>query len=120
VGVEPTLLKRNSDSCRPSRERGLSTDGLNHVLAVVPVADIDTARDWYEHLLGRTPDNHPMEGLAEWRVTDTGWLQVWEDPDRAGTALLNFAVDDLAAHLDELASRGFSPGEVQTVNKGCS
>jgi glyoxylase I family protein len=43
---------------------------------------------------------------------------VWEDPDRAGTALLNFAVDDLAAHLDELASRGFSPGEVQTVNKG--
>jgi glyoxylase I family protein len=91
---------------------------INHVLAVVPVADIDTARDWYEHLLGRTPDNHPMEGLAEWRVTDTGWLQVWEDPDRAGTALLNFAVDDLAAHLDELASRGFSPGEVQTVNKG--
>jgi len=59
-----------------------------------------------------------MEGLAEWRVTDTGWLQVWEDPDRAGTALLNFAVDDLAAHLEELASRGFSPGEVQTVNKG--
>jgi glyoxylase I family protein len=91
---------------------------INHVLAVVPVADIDTARDWYEHLLGRTPDNHPMEGLAEWRVTDTGWLQVWEDPDRAGTALLNFAVDDLAAHLDELASRGLSPGEVQTVNKG--
>jgi len=91
---------------------------INHVLAVVPVADIDTARDWYEHLLGRTPDNHPMEGLAEWRVTDTGWLQVWEDPDRAGTALLNFAVDDLAALLDELASRGFSPGEVQTVNKG--
>jgi glyoxylase I family protein len=90
---------------------------INHVLAVVPVADIDTARDWYEHLLGRTPDNHPMEGLAEWRVTDTGWLQVWEDPDRAGTALLNFAVDDLAAHLDELASRGLSPGEVQTVNK---
>jgi glyoxylase I family protein len=43
---------------------------------------------------------------------------VWEDPDRAGTALLNFAVDDLAAHLDELASRGLSPGEVQTVNKG--
>jgi glyoxylase I family protein len=91
---------------------------IDHVLAVVPVADIDTARDWYERLLGRTPDNHPMEGLAEWRVTDTGWLQVWEDPDRAGTALLNFAVDDLAVHLDDLASRGLSPGEVQTVNKG--
>jgi glyoxylase I family protein len=91
---------------------------IDHVLAVIPVADIDTARDWYERLLGRTPDNRPMDGLAEWRVTDTGWLQVWEDADRAGTALLNFAVDDLTAHLDGLASRGVSPEEVQTVNKG--
>jgi catechol 2,3-dioxygenase-like lactoylglutathione lyase family enzyme len=91
---------------------------IDHVLAVIPVADIDTARDWYERLLGRTPDNRPMDGLAEWQVTDTGWLQVWEDADRAGTALLNFAVDDLSAHLDDLASRGLSPGEIQTVNKG--
>jgi catechol 2,3-dioxygenase-like lactoylglutathione lyase family enzyme len=91
---------------------------IDHVLAVVPVADIDTAREWYEHLLGRTSDNRPMDSLAEWRVTDTGWLQVWEDADRAGTALLNFAVDDLASHLENLASRGLSPGEVQTVNKG--
>ncbi len=91
---------------------------IDHVLAVIPVADIDTARDWYQRLLGRTPDNRPMDSLAEWRVTDTGWLQVWEDPDRAGTALLNFAVDDLGAHLEGLASRGLAPGEVQTVNKG--
>ena len=78
---------------------------IDHVLAVIPVVDIATARDWYERLLGRTPDNRPMNGLAEWRVTDTGWLQVWQDADRAGTALLNFAVDDLASHLDGLASR---------------
>lgn len=61
----------------------------------VPVADIDTARRWYERLLGREADNRPMDSLAEWWVTDTGWLQVHHDAGRAGTALLNFAVDDL-------------------------
>jgi glyoxylase I family protein len=91
---------------------------INHVLAVIPVADINISRGWYERLLGRTPDNRPMDGLAEWRVTDTGWVQVWEDTARAGTGLLNFAVDDLTAHLDDLASRGIAPGEIQTVNKG--
>ena len=38
---------------------------IDHVLAVVPVADIETARGWYERLLGREADNRPMDSLAE-------------------------------------------------------
>ena len=91
---------------------------IEHVLAVVPVADVDTARSWYERLLGRAPDNRPMDILLEWRVTDTGWLQVSHDTDRAGTALVNFAVDDLDAHLAGLRINGLTPGPVQNVNKG--
>ena len=83
-----------------------------------PVADIATARGWYGRLLGQEPDNDPMETLAEWRVTDTGWLQVTVGADRAGSALLNFAVDDLAAHLQGLQDRGPAPEAIQTVNKG--
>ena|ERR1035437_2979460 len=91
---------------------------IEHVLAVAPVADIDTARNWYERLLGRAPDNRPMETLVEWRVTDTGWLQVSSDARRAGSAVLNFAVDDLAAHLAGLRSRDLAPGPIQSVSKG--
>ncbi|SFQ20937.1 hypothetical protein SAMN05421810_105180 [Amycolatopsis arida] len=91
---------------------------IEHVLAVVPVADITTAREWYERLFGRAPDNRPMESLAEWRLTGSGWLQVWQDPDRAGNGLVNLAVTDLAAHRDELAARDLTAGEIQQVNKG--
>lgn len=49
---------------------------INHVLAVVPVSDIAAARDWYERLLVREPDNRPMDVLVEWQLTDHGWLQV--------------------------------------------
>jgi hypothetical protein len=45
---------------------------IDHVLAVVPVADFEAAHAWYERLFGRPADNLPMEGLlVEWRVTDS-------------------------------------------------
>jgi predicted enzyme related to lactoylglutathione lyase len=92
---------------------------IEHVLAVVPVTDFDAAHAWYERLFGRPADNLPMEGrLVEWRMTDTGWVQVTFDPDRAGSALLNFAVDDLDHQLADISRRGLAPGAIETVNKG--
>jgi glyoxylase I family protein len=52
------------------------------------------------------------------RVTGAAWVQVTLDADRAGSGLLNLAVDDLAATKEELATRGVDTGEIQTVNKG--
>jgi glyoxylase I family protein len=91
---------------------------IDHVLAVVPVADLEAARAWYERLFGRPADNRPMEGLVEWRVTDSGWVQVTRDADRAGSALVNFAVDDLDQHVAAIAETGLAPGAIETVNKG--
>jgi catechol 2,3-dioxygenase-like lactoylglutathione lyase family enzyme len=91
---------------------------ISHVLAVAPVTDLDKACDFYERLFGRGPDNRPMNTLAEWQVTDTGWLQVVNGAGKVGTASVNFAVDNLAAWLDGMLARGLEPGEVQDVNKG--
>jgi glyoxylase I family protein len=91
---------------------------IDHVLSVVAVTDIATASQWYERLFGKAPTNRPMDPLAEWRVTDNGWVQVWVDAERAGKSALNLAVGDLHSHVAELAGRGIECGEIQTVNKG--
>jgi glyoxylase I family protein len=91
---------------------------IEHVLAVAPVSDLGRADAWYEALFGRHADNRPMASLVEWQVTATGWVQVTVDPDRAGSGLLNFAVDDLAATREELATRGVDTAEIQPVSKG--
>jgi predicted enzyme related to lactoylglutathione lyase len=92
---------------------------IDQLLAVVPVADFDAGHEWYERLFGRPADNLPMKGrLVEWRVTGNGWVQVTTDAGRAGSALLNFAVDDLARHIASLAGRGLVSGAIETVNKG--
>ena len=91
---------------------------IDHVLAVVSVADIEAAHAWYERLFGRPADNRPMESLVEWRVTDSGWVQVTHDAERAGSSLVNFAVDDLDQHVAHVSERGLTPGAIQTANKG--
>lgn len=90
---------------------------LTKILSVVPVADFESSIAWYERLLGRPADAQPMPGLADWHLTDTAWVQVFRDADRAGKTFLNFAVDDLRAQTDELGGRGIALGEVSTTSK---
>ena len=91
---------------------------IDHLLAVVPVSDIDTSGRWYADLFGRPADNNPMGTLVEWQVRPGAWVQVFHDEQRAGNGLFNYAVDDLEAHLNELRERGFEPGEIVDADKG--
>ena len=91
---------------------------IEHVLAVVPVRDIDRSRRWYETLFGRPADNNPMANLVEWQVVSNGWVQVFCDDQHAGSAFVNFAVQDLDAHIDDLKRRGLMPGAVTDATRG--
>jgi glyoxylase I family protein len=91
---------------------------IEHVLAVVPVTDIDRSGQWYASLFGRPADNNPMPTLVEWQVLPGAWVQVFADPDRAGNGLLNFAVDDLEGHLDEIGGRGIGADDIVEASKG--
>ncbi|ULE34357.1 VOC family protein [Mycobacterium sp. IDR2000157661] len=91
---------------------------IDHVLAVVPVSDVDRSERWYADLFGRAADNNPMPTLVEWQLRPGAWLQVFSDAARAGRGLFNFAVDDLERHLAEVRARGLQPGEILPVNKG--
>jgi hypothetical protein len=79
------------------------------VLAGVTVADFESSLDWYERLLGRAPDQRPMDGLAQWRVTDSALFQVLHEPERAGGSVVGFTVADLPAEVAALRDRGITP-----------
>ncbi len=84
---------------------------LNDVAAVVAVRDYAAARSWYGRLIGRAPDLEPIDGVAEWQIAETAWLQVIEDRDRAGRSAVRFGVDDLAAQVAALTGDGITVGE---------
>ena len=91
---------------------------VSHVLAVAPVRDVDVSVPWYERLLGRPADTRPMPSLADWHLTADAWVQVFQSPEHAGSALLNLAVADLDDALAELATRGLASGPVQAGGGG--
>jgi catechol 2,3-dioxygenase-like lactoylglutathione lyase family enzyme len=91
---------------------------VSALLAAVPVRDADTAREFYERLLGAPPSESPMPGLTQWDVAG-GVLQVVVDADRAGGGLLTLMVDDLESVAAALRARGVdvdvATGEVVTA-----
>jgi predicted enzyme related to lactoylglutathione lyase len=77
-----------------------------NALAGIMVSDLTTAEAWYEQLLSRPADARPMESLAEWKLADGGWIQVFRDKERAGSSSVTFLVSRLDDQLAELKAKG--------------
>jgi predicted enzyme related to lactoylglutathione lyase len=88
---------------------------ITSVFAAVPVTDFDSMLPWYERLVGRPPDMVPNENEAAWQLTETGWIYLIRDTERAGKALLTVLVEDLEAHVADLAERGIDTRGIDTV-----
>jgi hypothetical protein len=91
---------------------------VTHVFAGIPIVDRDAAVGWYQRLTGRPPDLLPNEQEAAWQITDSGWIYVIVDPQRAGTALHTLLVDDLHGFLAGLAERDIAAGPVEVLGAG--
>ncbi len=79
------------------------------VLATVAVADFETSLGWYERFLGRPPDERPMDGLAQWHISETALFQVLQEPERAGRSIVGLSVADLGREVAALRGRGLTP-----------
>jgi len=79
-----------------------------NALAGIMVSELTTAEAWYELLLSRPADARPMEGLAEWKLADGGWIQVFQDKERAGSSSVTLLVSGLDDQLAELKAKGIS------------
>jgi catechol 2,3-dioxygenase-like lactoylglutathione lyase family enzyme len=79
---------------------------VTHTFAGLPVADYTAAYDWYVRLLGRDADMFPHDRECVWRLTPTSSIYVAQDRERAGSALLTVALDDLDAHERRLQEAG--------------
>jgi catechol 2,3-dioxygenase-like lactoylglutathione lyase family enzyme len=89
-----------------------------YLFAGIPVADRDAAVAWYEGALGREPDLIPNADEACWQLTDSGWIYVIADPDRAGTALNTILVADLTGLVAGFERLGLGPSPIDTSIPG--
>ena len=75
------------------------------------VSDYETAKSWYERLLGKEPSFIPHATEAVWELAEHRFLYIVEDGEGAGGALQFLFVEDLDALVADIASRGIEPDE---------
>jgi len=78
------------------------------------VTDYNTAKSWYQRLLGAEPAFIPHETEAVWELAEHRYLYILEDAEGAGRALHTIFVDDLDTRVADIASRGIEPDERET------
>jgi predicted enzyme related to lactoylglutathione lyase len=85
---------------------------IDVLFAGVPVREFTGSREWYTRLFGRPADVVAHEHEVMWRVTDTGWLYIVHDPERAGRSIVAISVRNVAAAVTDINARGLQCGPI--------
>jgi catechol 2,3-dioxygenase-like lactoylglutathione lyase family enzyme len=79
---------------------------LKKLYVILQAADLAAAEAWYTKLLGRGPDNRPMDTLVQWELADGAGLGLSTDALIAGRGTALLIVDDMAAERRRLQGAG--------------
>ena len=90
---------------------------ITHLLAGVPVADLDAGIDWYTRFFGRPPDMRAGDEIL-WDVDEHATLFIEPNAAHAGTGRITLAVAGLDALLERLAAEGIEHEPIETYSNG--
>jgi catechol 2,3-dioxygenase-like lactoylglutathione lyase family enzyme len=88
-----------------------------HLFAGLRVRDFQTARRWYERLLGE-PAFFPHATEAVWTLAENRSVYVVEHADGAGNCVVTIFLDDLDVRVAAIADRGLEPDDIETYSNG--
>ena len=88
-----------------------------HLFAGLRVRDFQSARAWYQSLLGE-PTSFPHATEAVWTLAEDRSVYVVEHAEGAGSCVVTIVLDDLDAQLAAIAARGLMPDEQETYSNG--
>ena len=90
---------------------------ITHLIAGVPVSDLDAGIDWYTRFFGRPPDMRAGDEIL-WDVHEHATLFIESDAAQAGAGRITFAVAGLDALLEQLTDRRIEHEPVETYSNG--
>jgi catechol 2,3-dioxygenase-like lactoylglutathione lyase family enzyme len=89
---------------------------IETIFANVSCSDLETSVAWYEKLFGRSPTRRPMPGLAEWQLTESAEMQLYEAKEHAGHSTLTLGVMPIEPERERLEAAGLEPGPVEPAD----
>jgi catechol 2,3-dioxygenase-like lactoylglutathione lyase family enzyme len=128
TSFEHVLLKRRRPVKVLNQRRGASRSAvgqhhrpemsaITHLIAGVPVSDLDASIDWYTRCLGRPPDMRAGDEIL-WDIDEHATLFIEPNAAQAGAGRITLVVAGLDALLERLASRGIEHERIETYSNG--
>ena len=84
---------------------------LQKIYTALLTADLPAAEGWYTKLLGRGPDNRPMNTLVQWELFGQSGLALSSDDEIAGSGVMFLYVEDIPAERHRLHGLGIVLGD---------
>ena len=89
--------------------------------AALRVRDLDAATAFFTKLMGREPDDRPMDTLVQWRPLPHAGIQLFaagDDAGEPGQGTMTLVVPDMDATKQALATQGIDIGALQQGDFG--
>ena len=77
---------------------------ISAIFAVACVANMEHSVEWYTRLIGRAPDDRPMDGLVQWRSSNSAGLQLVLDVEKSGSSLITIVTPEMDVTRKRLAA----------------
>ncbi|MGZ8647959.1 MAG: VOC family protein [Solirubrobacteraceae bacterium] len=90
---------------------------ITHLIAGVPVSDLDVSLDWYTRFFGRPPDMRAGDEIL-WDIDEHATLFIEPNAAQAGAGRITFAVAGLDALLERLAAQRVDHEPIDTYSNG--
>ena len=90
---------------------------ITHLIAGVPVSDLDAGVDWYMRLFGRPPDMRAGEEVL-WDVDEHATLFIEPNAALAGSGRITLVVSGLDALLERLTAQRIEHEPIETYSNG--
>lgn len=84
---------------------------IQGLFAVASVSEMERGEAFYTALVGRPPDDRPMDGLIQWRGIGTAGIQVALDPTKAGHNGITIVTPDMSAARRDLEAACLDLGD---------
>jgi catechol 2,3-dioxygenase-like lactoylglutathione lyase family enzyme len=90
---------------------------ITHLVAGVPVSDLDAGLDWYTRLFGRPPDMRVGDEIL-WDIDEHATLFIEPNPLHAGSGRITLAVAGLDTLLERLTAEGIEHEPIEIYSNG--
>ena len=84
---------------------------IQGLFAMAAVSEMERSEAFYTALLGRGPDDRPMDGLIQWRNFDDAGIQVALDATKAGHSQITIVTPSMDTARRDLEAAGLDLGE---------